>query len=68
MVVAEAVDGLCRLDEKNAVDRVLVLKEHPSPYVRGSVLRYIARLHPERGFPLLIAALQDSDFIVQRSR
>lgn len=49
MVVAEAVDGLCRLDEKNAVDRVLVLKEHPSPYVRGSVLRYMARLHPERG-------------------
>lgn len=67
MVVAEAVDGLWRLGEKNAVDRVLVLKEHPESYVRGSVLRYMARLHPDRGFPLLIAALKSSDFIVREN-
>ena len=67
MVIAEAIDGLSRLGEKDTVDRVLALLEHPSPYVRGSVLRFMARLHPDRALPLLIQALKDPHFIVREN-
>lgn len=66
-VVAEAVDGLCRLSEKDYIDRVLALLEHPSPYVKGSVLRFMARLYPDRALPLLIEALKDPHFIVREN-
>jgi HEAT repeat protein len=67
MVVAEAIDGLSRLGEKDTVDRVLPLLEHPSPYVKGSVLRFMARLHPDRALPLLLQALKDPHFIVREN-
>ncbi|MBD2185882.1 HEAT repeat domain-containing protein [Planktothrix sp. FACHB-1355] len=67
MIVAEAIDSLCRIEEKDAVDRVLTLFKHPSPYVRGSVLRYITRLYPDKALPLLIEAFKDQDFIVREN-
>src|SRR5688572_3254851 len=46
LIVAEAVDGLAALDTRDAIGQVLALQDHPSPYVRGSVLRFMARLYP----------------------
>jgi HEAT repeat protein len=66
-VVLEAIEGLGRLGEKDAIDQVLPLLEHPSPYVQGSVLRFMGRLHSERARPLLIEALKHPHFIVRES-
>lgn len=67
LIIAEAIDGLTHLGEKDVLNHVLSLRTHPSPFVRGSVLRYMARLWPERSFQLLIEALNDPQFIVRES-
>ncbi len=65
MVVMESVDGLARLGAADATDRVIDLQQHPSPYVRGSVLRFMRRIHPDRAFPLLIKAIEDPHALVR---
>ena len=67
IIVMEAIDALSRQGEKDAIYSVLALREHPSPYVRSSVLRFMRRLYPDRAFPLLIKALKDPDFIVREN-
>lgn len=67
MIVAEAVDGLSGQEVKGAVDKVLQLLNHNSPYVRGSVLRYMRQLYPDKSFPLLVTALKDIDYIVREN-
>jgi HEAT repeat protein len=67
IIVMEAIDGLNRQGAKDAVDCVLALQEHPSPYVRGSVLRFMRSLYPDQALPLLIKALKDPDFIVREN-
>jgi len=67
MIVAEAIDGLCKLEEKHALDHVLVMLDHSSPYVRGSVLRFLARLYPEQALPQLLDKLKDPHFIVREN-
>lgn len=67
MIVAEAVDGLSGQEVKEAVDRVLQLLSHSSPYVRGSVLRYMRQLYPDKSFSLLVTALKDPDYIVREN-
>ncbi len=67
MIVAEAVDGLSGQEVKEAVDRILQLLNHSSPYVRGSVLRYMRQLYPDKSFPLLVTALKDPDYIVREN-
>lgn len=66
-IVAEAVDGLRRQGLEGAADRVLSLAEHRSPYVRGSVLRFMSQLHPEGALPFLINAMKDKHFIVREN-
>jgi HEAT repeat protein len=67
MIVAEVIDGLRKLGEKDAVEQVLAMLEHSSPYVRGSVLRFVARLYPDKALPLLLDKLKDSHFIVREN-
>jgi hypothetical protein len=67
LIVAEAIDGLTRQESRDDVDLVLALREHSSPYVRGSVLRYMNNLYPDRSLPILIEALQDPSFIVREN-
>ncbi len=67
MVVAEAIDGLRRLGAQDCVNKILGLRSSPSPYVRGSVLRFMARLYPEKAINILIEALNDQDFIVREN-
>lgn len=64
-VVMAAIDGLRHQGEGGAIDEVLKLRDHPSPYVRGSVLRYVGRFAPDAATPMLIAALDDADPIVR---
>ncbi len=67
LLVMGAIDGLSFLGDKDATDQVLALRHHASPFVRGGVLRYMARLWPEQAFQLLIEALNDQHFIVRES-
>lgn len=67
LIVAEAVDGLATLNQRDVTEQVLALQDHPSPYVRGSVLRFMSRLHPREARDLLISALNDPDYIVREN-
>jgi HEAT repeat protein len=67
MIVMEAVDSLRMLGDKDSVEQVLALLQHPSPYVRGSVLRYMRCLYPNKALPVLIEALKDPDYIVREN-
>ena len=66
-VIMEAIDGLRHLEDRSVVNQVLTLRDHHSPYVRGSVLRYMAKLWPEQSYQLLLNALSDQNFIVRES-
>jgi hypothetical protein len=67
LIVAEAVDGLARIKARDLRDTILQLRDHPSPYVRGSVLRYMSKLFPKEAPPMLIAALKDPHYIVKEN-
>lgn len=66
-IVMEAIEGLIRLEVREVKNQVLALFEHFSEYVRSSVLRYMSKLFPDEALPLLIASLQDADYIVRES-
>ena len=67
LIVAEAIDSLTRQAEADTLQQVLPLLKHASPYVRGSVLRFMSEFYPERAIPLLIEALNDAHFIVREN-
>ena len=67
LILAEAVDGLARIKARDLRENILQLLTHPSPYVRGSVLRYMSKLFPNDAPPLLIAALKDPHYIVKEN-
>ena len=58
---------MTRQEEADTEAQVLPLLKHASPYVRGSVLRFMSELYPERAVPLLIDALNDAHFIVREN-
>jgi HEAT repeat protein len=43
------------------------LREHPSPYVVGSVLRFLSRNHPDRARPILLEALGSGEPVVRQN-
>src|SRR5690242_13559390 len=59
LIVAEAVDSLTYIKAHDLRETILPLLTHPSPYVKGSVLRYMSKLFPQEAPPMLIKALQD---------
>lgn len=67
LIVAEAIDGLRNQGYRDVLDVVLPLYEHPSPYVKGSVLRFVASQDPTRANDLLFKALKDPSFIVREN-
>jgi HEAT repeat protein len=67
MIIAEAIDGLSKIGEKKAADNVLKMLQHSSPYVRGSVLRFLTQLLPEKAIPILLDHLKDPHFIVREN-
>jgi HEAT repeat protein len=66
-VVSRTVWGLTQQREKDAIEEVLLLKSHPFPQVRGSVLEFLSKLYPELAKPFLLEALHDSSHIVRAS-
>jgi HEAT repeat protein len=66
-VVSRTVWGLTQQRGKDAVEEVLLLKSHPFPQVRGSVLEFLSKLYPELAKPFLLEALHDSSHIVRAS-
>jgi HEAT repeat protein len=67
LVVAEAIDTLNHLGCLEAFADVFQLLEHPSPYVVGSVLRYLARHDPTTAVPLLVKALESGAPVVRQN-
>jgi len=67
LIIAEAIEGFRSLEEQDVVNQVLGLYNDSSPYVKGSVLRYMAKLFPEQAYNLLIQALNDPHFIVREN-
>jgi hypothetical protein len=66
-IVAEAVDLLRHHNCIDAEPEVMKLLGHPSPYVVGSALRYLARHFPQMAIPLLKAALTSRQSIVRQN-
>lgn len=66
VVVMAAVDGLSTQEDTHQ-DEVMALRDHPDPYVRGSVLRFISRVLPQEAIPFLIDALNDPHYIVREN-
>ena len=67
LIVAEAIDGLAYIKARDLRENILQLFTHPSPYVRGSVLRYMSKLFPDEAPPMLIKALKDPHYIVREN-
>jgi HEAT repeat protein len=65
LVVMAAVDGLRRRPDADALENVVALQGHPSPYVRAAVLRYRTEHDPKGVFSALAEAVQDPNFIVR---
>ncbi len=66
-IVAEAVDTLRQLGCAEAERSVAGLLDHPSPYVVGSALRFLARRVPEKAALLLEKALESREPIVREN-
>lgn len=66
-IVAEAIDSLRHLGHKDAVAEVRLLLEDESPYVVGSVIRFIASFYPEQAKPILLAFLKSKEPIVREN-
>lgn len=67
LIVAEAIDGLTHLKDKEASPQVLPFLSHSSPYIRGSVLRYLSRLYGVEAKDTLIKSLDDPHYLVREN-
>jgi hypothetical protein len=66
-IVAESIDLLNRLGSTKMRGRIWKLRTHASPFVVGSVLRYMARQFPEEAVDLLKSHLRHSEPIVRQN-
>jgi HEAT repeat protein len=67
LVAAEAIDSLSTLDDQEVEQQIVPLLHHESPYVVGSVLRYLRRTDPDRARPILLEALTSLEPIVRQN-
>jgi HEAT repeat protein len=67
LIVAEAIDGLTHLKDKEASPKVLPFLSHSSPYIRASVLRYLSRLYSVEAKEILMKSLGDPHYIVREN-
>ncbi len=67
MIIAEAVDLLRHHGCKSARAAILKHRGHRSPYVVGSVLRYMSRLFPRMAVPMLVQALASGEPVVRQN-
>ena len=67
LVVARAIDCHRHLGVTETRSDIRRLLSHPSPYVVGSVLRFMARHHPDEAIPLLERSLDSPEPIVREN-
>lgn len=67
LVAAEALDGLARGETPLDAEALGRLSQHPSPFVRGALLRYLARLEGRSAIAVLMAGLEDGSHIVRQN-
>lgn len=67
LIAADAIRLLGSLGVTDMGELILGMREHPSPFVRASVLDYLARAEPESAYPALLHALRDDDYIVRET-
>ena len=67
LIVMDAIDGLRYWRVSESRELVRALAQHPSPYVRGGVVRYMAAVFPNEATPLLLDALHDEHHVVRES-
>ncbi len=64
-LVAEAVGSSSALGFADMADSITPLLNHESPYVVGSVLRFLSRHFPSRARPILMNALRSPEPVVR---
>jgi HEAT repeat protein len=64
MVAAQAIDTLNSLGSRDVEEQLWPLLHHNSPYVVGSVLRFLSHHDPERARPILLDALESPEPII----
>jgi hypothetical protein len=67
IIAMDAIDTLRLLGDRTPTAAVLASATHPSAYVRGAVVRYVAELVPEQIPAIVLPALQDPHYIVRES-
>ncbi|WP_280421018.1 HEAT repeat domain-containing protein [Nocardia carnea] len=67
VVAGDAIRLLGSLGVTELGERIRGLGDHPSPFVRASVLDYLARAEPESAYPALVQGLRDSDYVVRET-
>jgi len=67
LVVADAIDALRRLECREVLEQIRSLRNHRSPFVVGSVLRFLAWCAPDQAVPILEQALESSKYIVRQN-
>jgi HEAT repeat protein len=65
--VLDAIEAVATHKDRRARKGVLALREHPSGWVRGDVLRYLQRCYPTEAVPAALAALTDPHYVVRES-
>lgn len=66
LIIAETIDTIISL-ELNLTDKVLSLYKHKSSYVKGAVIRFIARTYKDKAIPFLLEDLNSFDPIVKQN-
>lgn len=67
LIVLDAIEGLTEIGDEDSYDRITQFRDHSSPYVRGSVLRYLSKIDGAEAITTLKAALADHHPIVRES-
>ncbi|WP_327148342.1 HEAT repeat domain-containing protein [Nocardia sp. NBC_01329] len=67
VIAGDAIRLLGSLGITELGERIRGMGDHPSPFVRASVLDYLARAEPESAYPALVQGLRDSDYVVRET-
>ena len=67
LIAMAAIDGLGMLQDIEAMNAVLALRDNPSEWVRGAALAYMRSCAPAQAVPMALAALADAHFMVRET-
>ncbi|WP_169811844.1 HEAT repeat domain-containing protein [Nocardia grenadensis] len=67
VIAGDAIRLLGSLGVTELGERIRGMGNHPSPFVRASVLDYLARAEPESAYAALVQGLRDSDYVVRET-